>query len=110
MSLKPSIARNVPADGASMTKVLGPRLGALFAPRHRVVAYAFVLRLPTDGTVTSRALAHALGKLPEPRGAILIAGHDFTVEARQVAAQASCELISVSEFGWTDAAHAARAR
>jgi hypothetical protein len=48
--------------------------------------------------------------LPEPRGSTLLAGYDFTVEARKMAQFEVSDLISISEFGWTDAGYADRAR
>jgi hypothetical protein len=108
MSLRPTIARKVSADRATIEKIIGPKLGKRFTVNPAVAEYAFVLRFPTDGVVTSRAVAQTLKKLPKARGATLIVGYDFTVEARQMAAMESCDLVSASEFGWTDARYAAR--
>jgi hypothetical protein len=37
----------------------------------------------------------------------LLAGEDFTDEATKVAKAQACDVVSVREFGWTDAAYAA---
>ena len=110
MSLKPSVACNVLADRATMEKIIGPKLGKRFAPNPAISEYAYVLRFPTSGVVTSREMAHALRKLPADRGAVLVVGQDFTLEARQAAIAVGCDLTSVSEFGWTDASYQARMR
>jgi hypothetical protein len=108
MSLRPIIARHVSTDRATIEKIIGPKLGKQFVPNSLVTEYALVLRFPTEGVVTSRAVARALKKLPKTRGATLMTGHDFTVEARQLAAAESIDLVSLQEFGWTDARYAAR--
>jgi hypothetical protein len=110
MSLKPTVIREVLADIATMTKTIGPKLGKMFSPNPKIAKYAYVLQFPSDGVVTSRALAQALKKLPEPRGSTLLAGYDFTVEARKMAHIEACDLISNIEFGWTDARYADRMR
>ncbi|WP_262049052.1 hypothetical protein [Bradyrhizobium sp. Bra78] len=107
MGLKPAFMRDVPADVPSMRKVLGPKLGKQYAANPNLARYAFVLKFP-DGVVTGRAVAHALGKIPTPRGPTLLAGQHFTVEAMGLAKAAGCEVIAVHEFFWTDAAYADR--
>lgn len=106
MTLKPSFIHDVMADAASMKKAIGPKLAARFTANPKVAKYAFVLKFP-DGVVTGRAVAHALGKTPTPRGPTLLAGEDFTVEAIRIAETEACDLVSIREFGWTDAAYAA---
>ena len=110
MSLKPTVIRDVSADNATMIKAIGPKLGKMFSPNPKIAKYAYVLQFPLDGVVTSRALAQALKRLPEPRGSTLLAGYDFTVEARNMAQIEACDLISKIEFGWTDALYADRLR
>ncbi len=105
MSLKPSIIRDVSNDAVSITKALGPKLGKKFVANPNVSKYAFVLRFP-DGVATARAVARAIEKLQSQRGAILIAGDQFTLEARQVAAAEGCDLVcyeSANAHIWTDA-------
>jgi hypothetical protein len=106
MSLRPTIARQVSTDRATIEKIVGRKLGKQFVRNPLIPVYAFVLRFPTDGTVTK--VAQALRKLPRPRSATLMAAYDFTVEARQLAAAESIDVVSLSEFGWTDASYAAR--
>lgn len=102
--------RDVSADRVTIANAIGPKLGQRFSPNPAVATYAFVLRFPTDGAVTSRDLAHALKKLPEPRGPVLLAACDFTVEASQLARGQACDMVSISEFGWTDERYNARIR
>jgi hypothetical protein len=45
--------------------------------------------------------------MPTPRGPPLLAGEDFTFEAMDIARAEGCDVVSVREFGWTDAAFAA---
>ncbi|QND70756.1 hypothetical protein [Tardiphaga robiniae] len=106
MTLKPSVIRDVVADSPSIKKAIGPKLAKQFSANPKVAKYAFILKFP-DGVVTGRAVSHALGKLPIPRGPTLLAGEDFTVEATEVAKAQACDVVSVREFGWTDAAYAA---
>src|ERR1700676_4907173 len=105
MTLKPAIIRDVMADASSMKKAIGPKLAARFSANPKVAKYAFVLKFP-DGVVTGRAVSHALGKIPTPRGPTLLAGVDFTVEATDIAKAEGCDVVSVREFGWTDARYA----
>jgi hypothetical protein len=106
MTLKPSVICDVAADTPSMKKAIGPKLARQFSANPRVAKYAFVLKFP-DGVVTGRAVSHALGKMPDRRGPTLLAGQDFTVEATEIAKAESCDVVSMREFGWTDAAYAA---
>jgi hypothetical protein len=106
MTLKPSVIRDVTADAPSMKKAIGPKLAKRFTANPKVTKYAFVLKFP-DGVVTGRAVSHALGKTPTPRGPTLLAGEDFTVEATEIAKVEGCDVVSVREFGWTDAGYAA---
>jgi hypothetical protein len=106
MTLKPSVFRDVTADAPSMKKAIGPKLAKRFTANPKVTKYAFVLKFP-DGVVTGRAVSHALGKTPTPRGPTLLAGEDFTVEATEIAKVEGCDVVSVREFGWTDAGYAA---
>jgi hypothetical protein len=110
MTLKPSIIRDVKADAPSMKKAIGPKLAERFSANSKVAKYALVLKFP-DGVVTGRAVSHALVQIPSPRGSTLLAGTDFTVEATEIAAAEGCDMVSVREFGWTDANYAeSRAR
>ena len=90
-----------------MKKAIGPRLAKEYSANPKVAKYAFVLKFP-DGVVTGRAVSHALGKIPTPRGATLLAGVDFTVEAMGLAKVEGCDVVAVHEFFWTDAAYADR--
>ena len=90
-----------------MKKAIGPKLAKEYSPNPKVAKYAFVLKFP-DGVVTGRAVSHALGRIPTPRGPILLAGQDFTVEAMELATAEGCEVIAAHEFFWTDAAYADR--
>jgi hypothetical protein len=105
MTLKPSVICDVPADTPSMKKAIGPKLAKQFVTNPNVSKYAFVLKFP-DGVVTGRAVSHALGKVLTPRGPTLLAGEDFTVEAAEIAKAEGCDVVSVREFGWTDATYA----
>src|ERR1700759_5161692 len=107
MSLKSSVIRDVSNDTVSITKALGPKLGKKLVANPNVSKYAFVLRFP-DGVATGRAVARAIQKIQSPRGAILIAGDRFTIEARQIAAAAGCDLVSYESANahvWTDAGY-----
>jgi hypothetical protein len=108
MSLKPTILRKVSTDPAAMAEVIGPKFGSRFFPNPDVAEYAIVIKFPSNGVVSGRAVAKALKKLSEPKGPILLAGYDFTVEARQMAQTEACDLVSMAEFGWTDALYADR--
>lgn len=105
MTLKPSVIRDVAADAPSMKKAIGPKLAERFSTNPKVAKYAVVLKFP-DGVVTGRAVSHALEKIQCPRGGTLLAGTDFTVEATKIAAAEGCDVVSVREFGWTDATYA----
>ncbi len=105
MSLKPAVMRDVPADAPSMKKAIGQKLAKQFAANPNVAKYEFVLKFP-DGVVTGRAVSHALGKIPMPRGAILLVGRSFTVEAMSAAKAATCDVIAEHEYFWTDASYA----
>jgi hypothetical protein len=107
MPLKPSVIFNVSADIPSMKKAIGPKLAKEYFTNPRVAKYAFVLKFP-DGVVTSRALSHALNKIPTPRGPTLLAGYSFTVEAMEIAKTEGCDVIAVHPYFWTDANYAAR--
>jgi len=102
MTLKPSIIRDVTADAPSMKKAIGPRLAKQLSANPKVAKYAFVLKFP-DGVVTGRAVSHALGKMPSPRGPTLLAGVQFTVEAIEIAKVEGCDMAFVHAYFWTDA-------
>jgi hypothetical protein len=106
MTLKPSVICDVAADTPSIKKAIGPKLAKRFSANPKVAKYAFILKFP-DGVVTGRAVSHALGKIPTPRGPTLLAGEDFTVEATEIAKAEACDVVSVREFGWTDTSYAA---
>jgi hypothetical protein len=108
MSLKPTVIRKVSTDPAAMAEAIGPKLGKRFSPNPAVAEYAIFTKFPSSGVVSGRAVAEALKKLSERTGPILLAGYDFTVEARQIAQTEACELVSIAEFGWTDALYADR--
>lgn len=105
MPLKPSVICDVAADTPSMKKAIGPKLAKQFSANPKVTEYSFVLKFP-DGVVTGRAVSHALSKIATPRGPTLLAGEDFTVEATKIATAEGCDVVSVREFGWTDATYA----
>jgi hypothetical protein len=107
MTLKPSVIFDVSADAASMKKAIGPKLAKGYSANPKVAKYAFVLKFP-DGVVTGRAVSHAIAKIPTPRGPILLAGQNFTVEAMGIAKAEGCEVIAVREVFWTDAEYADR--
>lgn len=107
MTLKPSVIFDVSADATSMEKAIGPKLAKEYSANPKVAEYAFVLKFP-DGVVTGRAVSHALGKLPTPRGPTLLAGVSFTDEAMGTAKAEGCDVIAVHEFFWTDAGYADR--
>ena len=108
MTLKPSVIFDVSPDATSMRKAIGPRLAKQYTANPKVAKYAFVLKFP-DGVVTGRAVSHALGKkIPTPRGPTLLAGVDFTVEAMELAKMEGCDVTTVHEYFWTDAAYADR--
>jgi hypothetical protein len=110
MTLKPSVIYDVTADTPSIKKAIGPKLAKQFSANPKVVKYAFVLKFP-DGVVTGRAVSHALGKMPTPRGPTLLAGEHFTAEAMEITKAEGCDVVSVHEYFWTDASYAAsRAR
>jgi hypothetical protein len=93
-----------------MKKAIGPKLAGRFSANPNVAKYSFVLKFP-DGVVTGRAVSHALARIPIAHGPLLLAGTDFTVEAMEISAAKACDVISMREFGWTDAAYeASRAR
>ncbi len=108
MSLKPTVIRNVLSDPAEMAKALGPKFGRRISPNPDVAEYAMVIKFPSNVVVSGRAVAKALSKLSERTGPILLAGYDFTVEARQMAQTEACDLVSMAEFGWADALYADR--
>jgi hypothetical protein len=105
MTLKPTVICDVPADIPSMKKVIGPKRA--YSANPKVATYAFVLKFP-DGVVTERAVSHALGKIPTPRGPTLLVGVNFTVEAMGLAKAEDCDVIAVQEYFWTDATYANR--
>lgn len=107
MTLKPSVIFDVSPDTTSMKKAIGPRLAKQYTANPKVAKYAFVLKFP-DGVVTGRAVSHALGKIPTPRGPTLLAGVHFTVEAMGLAKMEGCDVTAVHEYFWTDAAYADR--
>jgi hypothetical protein len=86
-------------------RIIGPMLGKLYVPNPQVFEYGFILRFPAREVVTSQQLMRALNKLQNPKGTILVAGQDFTIEAREAAEESSCDIISAHEFGWTDATY-----
>jgi hypothetical protein len=55
MSLKPAVIREVLANSASMTKAIGPKFGKMFFPNPKIAKYAYVLKFPSNGTVTQAA-------------------------------------------------------
>jgi hypothetical protein len=67
MSLKHTVARDVLADRANMEKCIGPKLGKRFVCNPAIAKYDFVLRFPTAGVVTGRAMARALNNLSRDR-------------------------------------------
>jgi hypothetical protein len=105
--VKPAIIRNVAAELPSIRKAIGPKLAKQFSANPKVAIYAFVLKFP-DGVVTGRTVSHALAKLPSPRGSILLAGEDFTVEASEIAKAEACDVACEHQYFWTDASYAAR--
>jgi hypothetical protein len=104
MSRRPIVSRNIPADVASIERIIGSILGARYVPNPGIREYAYVLRFPPSQIITSQHLARVLSKLPNPRdGSVLVAG-EFTIEALAVAVEASCEIVSRADF-WTDASY-----
>jgi hypothetical protein len=82
MTLKPSVICDVTADTPSMKKAIGPKLAKRFSANPNVAKYAFVLKF-LDGVVTGRAVSHALGKMPTPRGSTLLAGEALLSKQRR---------------------------
>ena len=107
MTLKPSVIFDVSADAASMKKAIGPKLAKEYSANPKLAKYTYVLKFP-DGVVTGRAVSHALGKIPTPRGPTMLAGQNFTVEAMGIAKAEGCDVIAIHEFLWTDAMYADR--
>lgn len=106
MPLKPSVILDVPADAPSMKQAIGRKLAKAYTANPKVAVYAFVFKFP-DGVVTGRSVSHALSKLPTPRGATILAGQSFTVEAMGVAKAYGCEVVAAQEYFWTDASYTA---
>lgn len=104
--MKPAIVRNVEANQKALERAIGPRLVHLFSPRPGTSRYGAVLVFPQDRVVRSGSLARALRKLRPTDRPVLVFAHNFTLEARaEAAVEPSCELISESDFVWTDAAY-----
>jgi hypothetical protein len=103
MGSRPIITREVIADTPSIVRVIGHELGEYFIPNPKVETYTYVIKFPRRIRVNSRAVIRALAKLPSPRGATLLAGYDFTVEAAETCRAEDCDVLAAREFGWTDA-------
>ena len=103
--LKPQIAYKIAATREAIEKAFGPKVGELFVPNPTVREYAAVVRFPSDKVVGSGAVNRSLKKLNAIEGAILFIARDLTVEARQVAQANRCDVVTRTEFGWTDAAY-----
>jgi hypothetical protein len=104
--VKPAIVRNVEANQKALERAIGPRLGRLFSPRPGTSRFGAVLIYPQDRVVRSGSLARALRKLRPTDRPVLVFAHCFTLEARaEAVAEPSCELISESDFAWTDATY-----
>ena len=92
VSRRPIISRNITADVASIERTIGSILGARYVPNPEIKEYAYVLRFPPSQVITSQHLARVLSKLPTPRGGSVLVAGEFTIEARAVAVEASCEI------------------
>lgn len=104
--LKPSIFFQVPADRTSIIQFLGPRLGRRYSPRLGITVFKAIIRFPS-GVVTGKDMRKSLKCIPPAQGYVLVAGHDFTIEARkEVSSYGACiDLISEHEFFWTDVSY-----
>jgi len=107
MPLKPFVIFDAAADFPAMKETIGPKLAKKYFSNPEVAKYAFVLKFP-GGVVTGRAVAHALSKIPTPRGPTLLAGEHFTVEAMDIAKTEGCDVVAEHEYFWTDARYAER--
>ena len=105
--MKPQIAYKISASRDAIEKVFGPKVGELFVLNPTVTEYAVVLRFPGEKVVISGELERALRKVSPASGTILVIAREMTLESRQVAHTAGCDVITKSEFGWTDAAYQA---
>ena len=100
--MKPDVFHNVPSDRKSIERAIGHSLAKLFIPTRSVSAYGTVLVFEEKRTVVSNQLRRALEKHSLPDTFTLATGGDFTTEARTLAKDVSCEILSLREFGWTD--------
>jgi hypothetical protein len=105
--MKAHISYDVPASREAVGQILGPRLGKLYVPNPATSEYRAVLLFSISKVVTRGDLLRALSRARAGSGAVLAAGRDFTMEARDVAAERSCDIVAEGEFGWTDAAYSA---
>ena len=66
------------------------------------------LALDRNDVATSRAVAKALGRSPasEPQNQIVALAANFTQEALDLLKEHGALVISLGEFGWTDASYA----
>jgi hypothetical protein len=100
--VKPEVRHEVPSDRDSIESAIGHSLAKLFIPTRGVALYGTVLVFSDKRTVVSNQLLRALEKHSVAGKVTLAAGGDFTTEARAIAKQMGCEILSLREFGWTD--------
>ena len=58
-----------------------------------------------DEATVKAHLGRMLRKVDSQAGPFLVVAKDLTVEARQVAIEAGCDVVTQREFGWTDASY-----
>jgi hypothetical protein len=98
----------VPADQESIARIIGPRRAKLYIKNSAVSEYRVVLAFGNLKVIRGNQLKRALEKYAGS-GFTLIVGHNFTIEARTIASEAACHLISESTYPYTDAMRADRA-
>lgn len=100
--MKAHVVFNLPATRVAIEKMFGQQVGERFVVNPLVSEYVAVLRFPDVKVLVSGDLRRGLRKVQGACGPMLIIALDATVEARQIAAEAQCDLITRREFGWTD--------
>ncbi len=100
--VKPHIVHDLPATREAIGKAFGQKVAELYVPNPLVSMYVVALRFPDVKVIVSGEVRRALRKVGDASGPALVVAHDLTTEARRIAADAGCDLITRSEFGWTD--------
>lgn len=100
--MKAQFIYKLKATREAIEKAFGQKIGNQFVVNPLVPEYATALRFPDHKVIGSGEILRALRKVSFESGSVLIIAQDLTMEARRIAIENICDVITEREFGWTD--------